>query len=138
MSDASSPSIILDGHNERDAGRRDAVAVKAMVRVFKAWRATAPESAKLAGVSERTWSRMRAEQWIGALTEDQMVRASAVVGLFKGLHLYFGDDLADRWPRMRNKGPLFHGDTPVEYMVHGGIPAMLAAREYVDAIRGGV
>jgi hypothetical protein len=108
------------------------------VRVFKAWRATASESAKLAGVSERTWSRMRAEQWIGTLTEDQTVRASAIVGLFKGLHLYFGDDLADRWPRMRNKGPLFRGDTPVEYMVHGGIPAMLASREYVDAIRGGV
>jgi hypothetical protein len=138
MSGVSSPSIILDGHDKQGAGSLDAVAVKAIVGVFKAWHTPAPESAKLAGVSERTWSRMRAQQWIGNLTEDQRVRASAIVGLFKGLHLYFGDDLADRWPRMRNKGPLFHGDTPVEYMIHGGIPAMLAAREYVDAIRGGV
>jgi hypothetical protein len=127
-----------EGQTERDSSDVDVVAVKAIVRVCKAWRVTAPEASKLAGVSERTWSRMRAENWDGSLNVDQRHRASAIVGLYKGLHLYFGDDLADKWPRMRNRGPLFHGDTPVEYMVEGGLPAILAAREYVDAIRGGV
>jgi hypothetical protein len=116
----------------------EAVAVKALVRVCKAWRTTAPESAKLAGVSERTWSRMRAESWEGSLSLDQTHRASAIVGLYKGLHLYFGEELADKWPKMRNRGPVFQGETPVEYMINGGLPAMLCAREYVDAIRGGV
>jgi uncharacterized protein (DUF2384 family) len=135
---AVTPSITLDGLTEREVSSGDVIAVKAVVRVCKAWRALAPESARLAGVSERTWSRMKGEDWCGALSVDQKFRASAIVGLYKGLHLYFGDDLADKWPRMRNRGPLFQGDTPVEYMVKGGLPAILAVREYIDAVRGGL
>ena len=128
----------LNGPSVREAGSMDMIAVKALVRVCTAWKSTAPESAKLAGVSDRTWSRMRGESWEGSLNIDQRHRASAIVGLYKGLHLYFGEDLADKWPKMRNRGPLFHGDSPVEYMINGGLPAILATREYVDAIRGGV
>jgi len=39
---------------------------------------------------------MRAGEWVGILTEDQRCRASGVVGLYKGLHLYFSDDLGIR------------------------------------------
>ncbi len=116
----------------------DMVAVKALVRVCQAWKSTAPEAAGLAGVSDRTWSRMKAQRWDGSMTLDQRHRASAIVGLYKGLHLYFSDDLADKWPKMRNRGPLFQGDTPVENMMKGGLPAILATRDYVDAVRGGV
>jgi hypothetical protein len=129
----------LSADDRTDTGATlDSVAVKAMVRVCKAWRSTAPEAAKLFGVSERTWSRMRAGEWVGILTDDQKYRASGVIGLYKGLHLYFSDDLADRWPKLRNRGPLFEGETPVEFMIKGGIPAILTVREYVDAIRGGM
>lgn len=118
-----------------DAAR---VAVKALGRVFAAWRVGGPNAAKLAGVSGRTWSRMKREGWGGSLTQDELMRASGLIGLYKGLHLYFGDDLADKWPRMANRGPLFRGLSPVEYMVVGGLPAISAAREYVDALRGGM
>jgi uncharacterized protein (DUF2384 family) len=116
----------------------DAVAVKALARVLKAWGVKGPEAAKLAGVSDRTWSRMKSEGWTGSLSQDQRFRASGLVGLYKGLHLYFSDALADQWPRMPNRGPLFQGQSPVDFMVEGGLPAILAAREYVDAVRGGM
>ena len=121
-----------------DTDHRDAVVVKAIVCVFKAWRVSASDAARLAGVSERTWSRIKGEDWSGSLTDDQLTRASAVIGLYKALHLYFSDDLADRWPKMRNLGPLFQGATPVAFMAEGGLPAMLDARGYIDAVRGGV
>lgn len=131
-------SAAIEGRTTYQAERTDPVAVKAVSRVFKAWRVSAPDAARLAGVSERTWSRMKGEAWSGSLSDDQRTRAGAIVRLYKGLHLYFGEDLADKWVRMPNKGPLFEGATPVAYMTQGGLPAILAACEYVDAIRGGV
>lgn len=116
----------------------DAVAIKALIRVLRAWKLGGGSSAKLAGVSERTWARMQAGTWSGTLSQDQTLRASAVIGLYKGLHLYFGPDLADRWVSLPNRGPLFAGRAPVDTMVAGGLPAIIDARDYVDAIRGGL
>jgi uncharacterized protein (DUF2384 family) len=114
------------------------VAVKAMVRVFKAWRISLADAARLVDVSERTWSRMKDDAWAGTLTSDQGTRASAIVGVYKGLHLYFGDDLADKWVKMPNRGPLFRGASPIDFMTSGGLLAIINVREYVDAIRGGL
>lgn len=120
------------------ADHTDAVAIGALLRLFTAWGVPGVEAARLAGVSDRTWSRMKAGAWTGSLTEDQLTRASALVGLYKALHLYFTDDLADRWVRLPNRGPLFGGETPAAHMARGGLPAILATRDYVDALRGGL
>ena len=116
----------------------DAVAVKAISRVFKAWRLNGGRAATLAGVSERTWTRMSSGTWSGTLSQDQLLRASAIVGLYKSLHLYFGPDLADAWVSIKNRGPLFEGSSPLDFMIAGGLPAIVDAREYVDAVRGGL
>ncbi|TFI59208.1 DUF2384 domain-containing protein [Sphingomonas parva] len=121
-----------------DDARADAVAVKALARAFSAWRLGGSGAAELAGVSLRTWHRMKNGTWAGTLSRDQRLRASALIGLYKGLHLYFGDALADKWPKMANNGPLFGGRSPVEVMAEGGLPAILEARRYVDAARGGM
>jgi|SRR3954454_11572125 uncharacterized protein (DUF2384 family) len=117
---------------------RDGAAIKALDGVFRAWRVNTGSAATLSGVSQRTWTRMRTGAWSGALSQDQLMRASALIGLYKGLHLYFGDPLADRWVKMPNGGPLFEGRTPADYMQEGGLPAILETREYIDAVRGGV
>ena len=67
-----------------------------------------------------------------------MLRASALVGLYKGLHLYFGADLADTWVSLPNRGPLFQGNSPVDFMTAGGLPAIMETRDYVDSVRGGL
>jgi hypothetical protein len=118
--------------------RPDAVAVKALVRVMDAWGVSNAQSANLVQESVRTWNRMRGGKWNGKLTKDQTVRISGIVGLYKALHLYFSDQLADRWPTLPNKGPLFKGRRPVDFMEEGGLIAILESRKYVDAIRGGI
>lgn len=115
----------------------DAVALKAIGRVFQAWRLPNAEAARLSDMSLRTWGRAKAVG-TASLTQDQRLRASALVGVYKALHLYFGDELADKWPTMANRGPLFRGRTPVAYMIEGGLPAIIETRNYVDAVRGGV
>jgi uncharacterized protein (DUF2384 family) len=123
---------------ERDRGRLSPVAIKAMKRVADRWHLKGEESAALLGVSPSTWDRMAAGKWDQSLSQDHLTRVSAVVGVFKGLHLLFADEMADRWARLRNKGPLFENRTPIDAMIEGGIPMMLDVRRYVDALRGGL
>ena len=90
------------------------------------------------GVSGSTWDRIKRKAWDGTLSQDQLTRISALVGVFKGLHLLFADKMSDEWPRLPNKGPIFARTTPIEAMIEGGIPRMLEVRRYVDAVRGGL
>jgi len=124
----------------RNAGSGDrtlAVAAKAFARLAEAWGLTNADAAALLGVSARTWSRMKAGD-SPRPDQDLLMRISGVVGLYKGLHLYFSDALADRWPKLANTGAPFMNRTPVDYMKIGGLPAILETRGYVDALRGGV
>jgi uncharacterized protein (DUF2384 family) len=124
--------------DERDRERLSAVAIKALKRVAEHWHLKGHETAALLGVSASTWDRMVAGRWNQSLSQDQLTRVSAVVGVFKGLHLLFADEMADRWARLRNKGPLFDNRTPIDAMIAGGIPMMLDVRRHVDALRGGL
>lgn len=123
---------------EGDRHRLTAVAVKAVLRLIDAWGGSNAEGAALLGVSESTWDRMKAGKWDGVLSQDQMTRASVLIGLFKGLHLLFANDMADRWPRLVNRGPIFDRRAPIHAMIDGGIPRMLETRQYIDALRGGL
>lgn len=116
----------------------DAVALKAYRRIADRWRLGNEEAAALADTKDRTWTRIKRDRWNGTLSQDQRLRLSAVVGLYKGLHLYFSDPLADRWVALPNTGPLFAGKTPLHYMIQGGLPAILRARHHVDALREGL
>ena len=120
-----------------DRKRLTDTAVKAVLRLIDSWGGSNAEGAALLGVSESTWDRMKAGKWDGTLSQDQLTRASALIGVFKGLHLLFADDMADRWPRLENRAPVFDRKSPIEAMIEGGIPRMLETRQYVDALRGG-
>lgn len=121
-----------------DRRRLTSAAVKAVLRLVDAWSSSNAEGAALLGVSDSTWDRMKAGTWEGTLSQDQLTRASVLIGLFKGLHLLFADDMADRWPGLANTAPVFDRLSPVEAMIEGGIPRMLEARQYIDALRGGL
>lgn len=111
------------------------VAYQALVKL---WSLTGHEAAALLAVSPSTWDRLKRTGPQAPLNQDQLTRVSALVGTLKGLRLLFADDLAERWPKLANKGRLFEGRTPVESMIEGGIPRMLEVRRHVDALRGGL
>ena len=123
---------------EDDRRRLTAAALKAVLRLTEAWGASNAEGAALLGVSESTWDRIKSGRWDGVLSQDQLTRSSALIGVFKGLHLLFADGMADRWPRLANRGPVFGGMTPIQAMITGGIPRMLETRQYIDGLRGGL
>jgi Antitoxin Xre-like helix-turn-helix domain len=122
---------------EGDRARLSAVGLKAYLSLAKRWGLSNAEAAMLLGVSASSWDRIKRGRR-PVLSQDQLTRVSALVGIFKGLHLLFADSMADRWPRLRNKGPLFEQETPIQAMMEGGIPRMIEVRRYVDAVRGGM
>jgi len=123
---------------EDDRKRLTAVALKAFRRLAEHWALSNAEAAALLGVSTSTWERIKRDTWDSCFNQDQLTRVSALVGIFKGLHLLFADDMAERWPRLPNKGPLFQRKNPIHAMMIGGIPHMIEVRRYVDAVRGGL
>jgi uncharacterized protein (DUF2384 family) len=123
---------------ERPVPGRQAVALKAFARIAEAWSLTTHEAAALADMSDSTWKRAKKLGHVGALTRDQMLRLSAIVGLYKSLELFFSEPIARDWVRLANRGPEFDGARPVDAMIAGGLPKILRVRDYVDALRGGV
>jgi len=131
------PSSVQNFAAEGDRERLSPAALRAVVSLTEKWALKGPEIAALLGVSPSTWDRMSAGKWEKSLSQDQLTRVSALVGVFKGLHLLFADAMADRWVRLTNKGALFDNRTPIETMIEGGIPTMLEVRRHVDSLRAG-
>jgi hypothetical protein len=125
---------------DEDRRRLSGTALKAFRSLAATWHLTTEQAAALLTVSTASWERMKRERGDHAFTlnQDQLTRISAMVGVFKGMHLLFADTMADRWPGLRNNGLLFGGQTPIEAMIEGGIPRMLEIRRHVDALRGGL
>ncbi|TNF21395.1 MAG: DUF2384 domain-containing protein [Rhodobacteraceae bacterium] len=121
----------------REPARRNAVALKAYARIADAWKLSLKEAAGLADMSESTWKRARKPDFAGELTKDQLLRLSAVIGIYKALELYFSQSLARQWVTRPNTGPLFGGARPLDTAIEGGLPQILAVRTYLDALRGG-
>ena len=124
--------------NQADRERFTPAALEGFRNLAATWRFTGDEVASLLSVSPSTWDRIKARTWCQALSQDQLTRVSTLIGIFKGLHLLFADDMADHWPRLKNSGPLFGNLTPIEAMEQGGIPRMIEVRRHVDALGGGL
>jgi antitoxin Xre/MbcA/ParS-like protein len=72
------------------------------------------------------------------LEVDRITRISYLVGIYKALHILYGDKLADEWVNLPNSNAIFAGGTPLAYMLAGGLVAMQTVRKLLDARRGGV
>ncbi len=136
------PGMMLSVPNLLDAPTRERLtpsAVKGMVRLTEIWHLTGPEVCALLGdVSDRTWFEMKKGEWSGTLSQDTLTRISALLGIFKGLHLLFSEPLSDEWVRLPNKGPLYGGRCPLDTMIEGGILKLLEVRRHIDALRSGL
>jgi hypothetical protein len=132
------PQILPDLADVATRERLTPAALRGIVKLFDIWKLTNAESYALSGISaERTWRRIKKGDWRGTLTQDNLTRCSAMIGIYKGLHQLYSDPLADEWIRLANSGPLFRGRRPLDAMIGGGISAMIDTRRHIDALCGG-
>lgn len=113
------------------------VALKAYARVVDEWSLPLESAAELADMSLSTWKRAKKPDFSGNLTKDQILRLSALIGIYKSLELYFSDPISKEWLLRPNEGPLFRGSRPIDTAIEGGLPQILNIRRYLDALRGG-
>ncbi|MBR9816767.1 MAG: DUF2384 domain-containing protein [Rhodospirillales bacterium] len=112
--------------------RATAVALKAYRNIAHNWALSARQAAALADMSPGKWRGARRPNYRGRINVDQMLRLSALIGIYRSLELYFNTPIARSWILLSNQGPLFAGDKPVERMIDRGLPYMLSVRHYLE------
>jgi hypothetical protein len=113
-------------------------AIKAFVRIAGKWDLTESQArGLLGGIASSTFHAWKHEPKTQKLSQDTLLRISLVIGIYKALHIYFGEEWADRWVTLDNRGSMFNGTAPLEYMIRQGQPGMSQVRRMLDAWRGG-
>ena len=118
--------------------RLSRAAVPAFFKLAEAW-SVKDESARLllGGVSNGAYYQLkRGEKKI--LDQDRLTRISLLLGIFRALNVLYSPKLADTWMSRPNANPMFHGETPLAYIIKGGMPAFVRVRQLLDARRGGL
>jgi Protein of unknown function (DUF2384) len=112
-------------------------AIPAFFKISQSWKLR-DESARqlLGGVSNGMYYQLKRGQK-KTLDQDKLTRISLLLGIFKSLNMLYGRKLADVWVLLPNSNPIFEGESPLSYMVQGGVPALMRVRQLLDARRGG-
>lgn len=117
--------------------RLSPAAIKGIFRIATHWNLKDDDTrALLGGISTGAFYVLK-NQPTRTLDEDRLTRISFLIGIYKALNILFGRKLADAWVSLPNTNPMFAGESPLEYMKKGGIPALLRVRQLLDARRGG-
>lgn len=123
---------------DRDQRERlSAPALKAFFNIMARWSVRDEDArALLGGVTNGPFYEMKKHP-DRTLDTDRLTRVSYLIGIFKALHILHAATLADEWIQLPNRNPIFAGQTPLDYMVRGGLPAMQVVRRLLDARRAG-
>jgi hypothetical protein len=118
------------------------VAVRAFFRLTSHWKLRDEDARGLiGGISNGSFYQLKrstAKSSAKTLDQDKLTRVSLLVGIFKALNILYSTKLADAWVQLPNTNPVFGGQTPLAYMLKGGVPSMLRVRQLLDARRGGL
>jgi len=114
-------------------------AMKALFKIVDRWNISDEDARQLlGGISNGSYYQLKANPGsTKTLDQDRLERISYLIGIFKALNILYSQRLADQWMQLPNTNPIFAGGTPLDYILHGGTPAMDILRRLLDARRGG-
>ncbi len=111
--------------------------IKAFFKIAQSWELRDEDARQLlGGISNGAFYELKRTS-ARSLDQDRLTRISFLTGIFKALNILYSKKLADRWVQLPNSNPMFGGDTPLKYMIKGGVPALLRVRQLLDSRRGG-
>jgi hypothetical protein len=126
-----------DLSNKETRKRLSSSGAKAFLKIAELWELRDEDARQLlGGMSNGAFYELKRTSR-QVLDQDRLTRVSVLTGVFKALNILYSKKLADRWIQLPNENPMFGGDTPLRYMVRGGLPAILRVRQLLDARRGG-
>ncbi len=122
---------------KKNHARLSPSAIKGLLRIADFWQLRDEDTrVLLGGISSGSFYALK-QRAPKKLSEDQLTRISLIVGIYKALNILYSRKLADAWISLPNTNPMFGGDSPLNYMKNGGIPAFVRVRQLLDARRGG-
>jgi len=132
------PATLVDLNSRAERERLSASALKGFFKLAAAWQLRDDDARELLGglssSSYYDWKRNPAR----VLEVDRITRISYLLGIYKSLHILYGDKLADEWVHLPNTNAVFGGRSPLAWMLGGGLLAMQSVRKLLDARRGGL
>jgi hypothetical protein len=132
------PAVLVDLNDKTQRERLSSSALKGFFELTAAWQVRDEDARELLGglasSSFYEWKKNPSR----VLEVDRITRISYLLGIYKALHILYGDKLADEWVHLPNSNPVFNGRAPLAYMLGGGLLAMQTVRRLLDARRGGL
>lgn len=128
------PLQLLDLHSWVTRREHTPAGVRIFFNVMEEWNVD-PEDARLllGSVSTRYYRQLKSRQEGRILSPDRLYRISYLVGIYKALHILYGENLGNRFVHLPNSNRLFAGSTPLSYMIEGGLPSMQKVRRLLDS-----
>lgn len=134
-----SPAQLVDFSSKEERKRLSPNSLVLFFNIMEKWDVRDEDARELLGsVTNGPFYEMKKKPRGRVLDADRLYRISYLVGIYKALHIVHGEKLANQWVQLRNRNQMFHGSTPLDYMVRGGLPAMQNVRRLLDARRGGM
>ena len=132
------PAVLIDLNARAERERLSQSALKGFFKLTAAWQVRDDDARELlGGLSSSSFYEWKKNP-DRVLEVDRITRISYLLGIYKALHILYGDKLADEWIMLPNKNPVFAGRTPLSYMLAGGLLSMQTVRKLLDARRGGL
>jgi len=132
------PTVLVDLSSRAERERLSPSALKGFFKLAAAWQLRDDDARELLGglsaSSFYDWKKNPDR----VLEVDRITRISYLLGIYKALHILYGDKLADEWVNLPNTNVIFGGRTPLALMLGGGLLAMQTVRKLLDARRGGL
>jgi hypothetical protein len=130
------PYKLVDLNSRRERERLSPSGLKAFFKIMEHWQVR-DESARalLGGVTNGPFYEMKKNS-ARVLDPDKLTRISYLIGIYKALNILYGKKLANDWISLPNDNAIFGGNSALEYMISGGIPAMQTVRRLLDFRRG--
>jgi hypothetical protein len=130
--------VAVDLGSKTQRARLSRSALRGFFRIIERWKIRDEDARELlGGLSSSAYYEWKKNPE-RVLEVDRITRISYLVGIYKALHILYGDKLADEWVNLPNANALFGGKTPLAFMIGGGLLAMQTVRKLLDARRGGV
>lgn len=132
------PAVLVDLNSRAERERLSRSALMGFFKLVGAWNVRDDDARELLGglssSSYYDWKKNPDR----VLEVDRITRISYLLGIYKALHILYGDKLADEWVHLPNTNIIFAGRSPLAYMLAGGLVAMQTVRRLLDARRGGL
>ena len=127
----------VDLSRRENRSRLSPAGIKGLIRIAARWKLRDEDTRELlGGISTGSFYAMK-QRGTKTLDTDQLTRISLLLGIYKALNILYGAKLADAWIALPNTNPMFGGESPLNYLRKGGIPALMRVRQLLDARRGG-